>query len=116
MKCGDNLSGGIFERLSAKTIKLPLFPPPPPKIKKATVQRKGLAKQRALKALDKQQETADKRYKAQRKLEDFREQQQTAHEHRTVVKEHRVAVPEPAEAYRNRLFLRDQLATTITRR
>ena len=97
-------------------MKLPLFPPPPPKIKKATVQRKGLAKQRALKALDKQQETADKRYKRVRAMEDFREQQRTAHEHKTVVNEHGVAVPEPAQEYRTRIFLRDQLATTITRR
>ena len=97
-------------------MKLPLFPPPPPKIKKATVQRKGLRAQQTLKRLDKQQETADKRYKRARAMEDFREQQRLAHEHRTVVNEHGVAVPEPAQEHRNRIFLRDQLATTITRR
>ena len=96
-------------------MKIPLFPPPPPKVKKATVQRKGLKAQQLLKALDKQQETGEKRYKRQRAMEDFREQQRVAHEHRTVVNEHGAAVSEPPEAYRNRIFMRDQLATTIRR-
>lgn len=87
-------------------MKVPLFPPPPPKIRKAAVIKKGTAAQRLLRALDKQQETAEKRYKRQRELEAAREKQRLAHEY---------VAGEPAQEYRNRIFQRDQLATTIRR-
>ena len=96
-------------------MKLPLFPPPPPRIRKAAVAKKGTKAQQLLKALDKQQETADKRYKRQRALEDFREEQRARHEHRTVVDEHGNAHQEPSQEYRNRIYMRDQLATAIRR-
>ena len=97
-------------------MKLPLFPPPPPRVRKAAVAKKGTKAQALLKALDKQQETADKRFKRQRAMEDFREQQRVAHERKELKDEHgNVIGYEPSQKYRERIFLRDQLATTIRR-
>ena len=96
-------------------MKLPLFPPPPPRVRKAAVAKKGAKAQTLLKALDKQQETADERFKRQRATEDFREEQRVRHERRTTVDEHGNAHQEPSQEYRNRIFMRDQLASTIRR-
>ena len=95
--------------------KVNLFPPPLPKLKKASVALKGAAAKKTAKALFKEQEFADKRYKRTRDMEDIREAQRAAHEYKYVDDQGNPA-PEAPQAYRNRIFLRDQLGKTITRR